>query len=103
MNCKKIYAVCEHIRYEVTGDLDTKIFIIPNTTGIPDMRRVLCLSGTTLSIWDLLKQGKCCDEIIDEMCKIYAKEKSSIKDDITDFINSLKTQQYIVENEVQNV
>lgn len=101
MNYKKTYNVCEHIRYEI--DNDTKVFIIPNTKGMPDMRQVLCLSGTTLTIWDLLVQGKSHNEIIDEMCKIYTREASDIRADITNFINSLEIHQYIIENEDRNV
>lgn len=101
MNNNKMYNVIEHIRYQIESELGMRVFIIPNRNGVPDMKNVLCLSDTTLCIWDLIVKEMGYDQIVNEVSKIYKKEVTEIEADVKGFLQSLITNGYIVsvENE----
>lgn len=99
---KKYFAV-KHIRYEVKSEAGKRVLIIPNATGVPDMKRVLCLSDTSLDIWDLIAKGLSDIKIVNVLCDTYHQEKMQIKDDVPEFIANLLENGYItVAGEVSN-
>lgn len=91
---KKYFAV-KHIRYEVESEAGKKVLIIPNATGVPDMKSVLCLSDTSLEIWDLITKGLSNVAIVNALFDTYHQEKTQLLDDVTEFITSLLEKEYI--------
>ena len=92
---EKKHFVIKHIRYEVESDAGKKVLIIPNETGVPDMKSVLCLSDTSLVIWDLIDKGLSNTTIVNILCDTYHQEKTQIQDDVTEFIANLLEKKYI--------
>ena len=99
MDLKKIYKTVSHIRYEVKSDLGKRIFIIPNNTGIPDMKNVLCLSDTSLQIWEMIKDGHSAEQIIVRLSEQYGEEIDKITTDVTSFLCDILSKEYINELE----
>ena len=89
------YSVVKHIRYEVESDSGTRVLIIPNVSGAPDMKNVLCLSDTSLEIWNMITKEFTHSQIINTICETYQQEKTCITKDVTEFINGLLEKNYI--------
>ena len=92
--CKK-YKVIEHIRYGINSEERERVFVIPNFEGIPDMKKVLCLSDTSLLIWNLVNEQRSCSDIIDEVVRTYGKEEKEITRDVHEFLNALIDNGYL--------
>lgn len=95
MEANKQYRFSEHIRYEISGGAQERVLIIPNIDGAPDMKKVLCLSDTSLDIWKMLAEDKNCGQIIDEMSQKYQREKKEIESDVEEFLGTLLEEGYI--------
>jgi len=95
MDSNKTYVVSEHIRYEIEVGEQERVLIIPNPKGVPDMRKVLCLSDTSLYIWDLIVENKSFDQVVDEMQQRYERGKEELERDLKEFLESLLDKGYI--------
>lgn len=95
MECKKQYIISEHIRYEINGEMGKRVLIIPNIDGVPDLKKVLCLSATALDIWRMIVDGKNYNQIIDEMSQRYFRKREEIEGDIKGFLGNLLDKCYI--------
>lgn len=89
------YSVIKHIRYEINSDAGNKVLIIPNSTGVPDMKNVLCLSEVSLEIWDMICNNFTTPEIVGALCEKYQKNKGEIPKDVEEFLKSLFDKKYI--------
>lgn len=84
-----------HIRYEVDSDSGKRIFIIPNKSGIPDMKNVLCLTDTSLEIWEMIVSDHTGEQIICSLSKRYHMTENELEGDVTEFLNNLLEKGYI--------
>ena len=91
----KKYCSIKHLRYEIENESCKRVFIIPSESEIPDMKSVLCLSDTSLYIWELINQGLSAEKIIEEVCKKYNQAKETVQKDIDDFLGDLMEKGYI--------
>lgn len=89
------YSVIKHIRYEINSDSGNKVLIIPNSTGVPNMKNVLCLSDVSLEIWDMVCDNFTNSEVVSTLCEKYQKDKNEISKDVEEFLDSLFCQKYI--------
>lgn len=99
MNMSKEYIMLTHIKYKINVGEQERALIIPNKNGVPDMKNVLCLSDTSLDIWNMISEKLNRDQIIAEMCKKYNQEKETIERDVKQFLCELLNKGYIVEVE----
>lgn len=89
------YKILRHIKYEISGDEGERVLIIPNIDNVPDMKRVLCLSDTSLHIWRMIADQKNCEQIIEEMTIKYNVESKKVEKDVKDFLCTLLEKGYI--------
>lgn len=99
MESNKQYKFSEHIRYEMSGEVQERVLIIPNIDGKPNMKKVLCLADTSLDIWKMLAEAKNYGQIVDEMSQKYQKEKREIESDVEGFLVTLLENGYIFDME----
>ena len=89
------YSVIRHIRYEIVSDEGKRVFVIPNATGAPDMKNVLCLSDVSLEIWNMICDGLTKSEVIHTLCEKYPQDKLEISKDVGEFLSNLWQKNYI--------
>lgn len=89
------YSTMKHIRYEIDSDYGKRVFVIPNATGTPDMKNVLCLTDVSLEIWNMICDGLTKPEIIRTLCEKYPQDKLEIAKDVGEFLNNLEKKEYI--------
>jgi len=102
MNLFNKYEAIKHIKYEIGNDNGAKVFIIPNLSGNPDMTNVLCLSDTSLEIWEMISNDYTVNKIINAICDKYNKDKDEVESDVTSFISGLVEKGYIKEIDLVN-
>ena len=86
----------KHIRYDITGgDEEARAFIIPNQTGIPDMKNVLVLTEVSLYIWDMIISECTFLEICNNLYQKYKEDEMKLQKDTSDFVESLIKKDYI--------
>ena len=88
-------STCPHLRYEVENEGVQSVFIIPNDTGIPDLRKVLCLSGVSLFIWDSLENGKAFDDMCLEISRKYETDLDMVRQDGQEYVQKLIENHYV--------
>jgi len=89
------YKITEHIKYEINGGDIERVLIIPINNDVPDMKNVLCLSDTSLYIWKMIIENKNINQILEEISRLYGKDKNEITDDVEEFLNTLLGKGYI--------
>lgn len=99
MDINKQYIINKHIKYEISGGEIERVLIIPVVEGTPDMRRVLCLSDTSLDIWKMLTEKINVVQIIEALVCKYKVESEKIERDVLDFLRALLDQGYIFDEE----
>lgn len=85
----KKYILHNHLKYQIESEKGLRMFIIPMVSGIPDMKKVLCLADTSLEIWNLISNNYSSSEIINILCEKYDQEEPAISNDVTAFLNKL--------------
>jgi hypothetical protein len=98
----KLIKILPHLEHKVTvdnykGTENGKeiLFIIPNKMDVPDLKNVLCLSDTSLYVWDKLKQDYTVESIVTEMAELYNVDISVVARDVSCFIQELLSKDYI--------
>lgn len=92
---KNLYIPLKHIRYEIDDDDGKNVLIIPVVDDVPDMKRVLCLIGTSLDIWEMLSKHMYSEDIALEISQKYNIEKKLAEEDVLGFIHNLIMEGYI--------
>ncbi len=91
---KKYYAI-KHMKYEIESDSGRRVFVIPYESEIPDLKNVLCLSDTSLFIWELINKGFSAENIVEEVSEKYNHTKETVQNDIDEFLGNLQEKGFI--------
>lgn len=89
------YSIIKHIKYEISVGEEERVLIIPNINGVPDMRRVLCLSDTSLHIWRMMTEQKNYGQMVEQMSQKYNKESIEVGRDLDEFLGILLEKGYV--------
>lgn len=95
MEANTKYRILEHIKYEISGGNEERVLIIPNSGNAPDMKKVLCLSNTSLLIWKMIMDQKNYGQIIEEMSQRYNVESKKMESDLKEFLCVLMEKGFI--------
>lgn len=95
METETQYRILEHINYEINCEGGERVLIIPNIDGVPNMKKVLCLSDTSLYIWRMIEDQKNCGQMIEEMGQRYHRESEELQSDLKEFLDALLANGYI--------
>ena len=95
MNFNNKFKTLQHIKYEVESELGKRILIIPNDSGVPDMKNVLCLADTSLEIWEMIIKNFTYEQIISSLYNKYYKEEVELINDLDGFLSELIDKRYI--------
>lgn len=98
----KLLRLLPYLEYKVTVDNykgcengKEILFIIPNKMDVPDLKKVLCLSDTSLYVWNKVKENYTVERIVSEMAELYNVDKSIVERDVSSFIQELLSKEYI--------
>lgn len=65
--------------------------VVPIGSNLVDFNAIMTLNDTGAFLWEQLQTDKDVDELVNAMCKEYDIGKDAAKNDVEEFVNTLKS------------